>query len=72
MRVAVVGSVPRDFGLSKEALKRAAASFAERSRARAGGVWHEVVVHLVRDAESDAVHRAIMGVDGATDVVTQA
>ena len=72
MRVAVIGSIPCDFGLSKDLLKTAAASFAERSRARVGGVWHEVVVHLVRDAESDAIHRAIMGVTGATDVITQA
>ena len=72
MKVAVIGSIPRDFGLSKDALKTAATSFAERSRARVGGVWHEVVVHLVRDAESDAIHRAIMGVTGATDVITQA
>ena len=35
-------------------------------------VWHEVVVHLVRDAESDAMHCAIMGIAGATDVITQA
>ena len=72
MKVAVIGSIPRDFGLSKEALKTAAASFAERSRTRVGGVWHEVVVHLVRDDESDAMHRAIMGIAGATDVITQA
>ena len=72
MKVAVIGAIPRDFGLAKTELKAAAASFAERSRARVGGVWHEVVVHLVRDAESDAVHRAIMGVGGATDVITQA
>ena len=72
MKVTVIGSIPRDFGLSKDALKTVATSFAERSRARVGGVWHEVVVHLVRDAESDAIHRAIMGVTGATDVITQA
>ena len=36
------------------------------------GVWHEVTVHLVRDEASDAMHRAIMGVPGATDVITQA
>ena len=29
-------------------------------------------MHLVRDAESDAMHRAIMGIAGATDVITQA
>jgi rRNA maturation RNase YbeY len=31
-----------------------------------------VVVHLVRDAASDELHQAIMGVAGATDVITQA
>ena len=72
MKVAVIGSIPRDFGLSKGALKTAAASFAERSRSRVGGVWHEVVVHLVRDAASDELHRAILGETGATDVITQA
>ncbi len=72
MRVAVIGSIPRDFGLSKETLKKAAASFAERSRSRVGGVWHEVVVHLVRDAASDELHRAILGETGASDVITQA
>ena len=34
--------------------------------------WHEVVVNIVRDAESDECHQAIMGVEGATDVITQA
>ena len=72
MKVTVIGALPRDIGLAKTELKAAAALFADRSRARVGGVWHEVVVHLVRDAESDAVHRAIMGVGGATDVITQA
>ena len=72
MRVAIVGSIPRDFGLPRDVLKKAAAFFAERSRSRVGGVWHEVVVHLVRDAASDELHRAIMGVGGATDVITQA
>ena len=72
MKVTVIGLIPRDFGLTKDVLKTAAASFAERSRARVGDVWHEVVVHLVRDAVSDELHRAIMGVTGATDVITQA
>ena len=39
---------------------------------RVGGVWHEVVVHVVGDAESDAMHRAILGEEGSTDVITQA
>jgi len=72
MRIEVTGTVPKDFGLAKAELKAAAAFFAERSRARVGGTWHEVAVHLVHDAESDEMHRAIMGVEGATDVITQA
>jgi len=72
MRVEITGSVPKDFGLSKADVKSAATLFAARSRARVGGVWHEVAVHLILDAESDEMHRAIMGVEGATDVITQA
>ena len=72
MRIEVTGGVPKDFGLAKAELKAAAAFFASRSRARVGGVWHEVAVHLVHDAESDEMHRAIMGIEGATDVITQA
>ena len=71
-RVEVVGSVPAALGISKGRVAAAARFFAVRSRARVGGVWHEVVVHLVRDAASDAMHRAILGVEGATDVITQA
>ena len=72
MRIEVTGTVPRAFGLVKAQVTAAARFFATRSRARAGGTWHEVVVHLVRDADSDALHRAILGVEGATDVITQA
>ena len=67
------GKLPSSFGLSRRDLKAAAAFFAARSRARIGNpVWHEVTVHLVDDAGSDETHRAIMGIEGATDVVTQA
>lgn len=72
MRIEIAGTVPRAFGISKRQVSDAARLFAERSCARAGGVWHEVVVHLVRDAASDELHRAIMGVAGPTDVITQA
>ncbi len=72
MRIEVVGSVPHAFGLLKADVAAAARFFAERSCARVGGTWHEVVVHLVRDAESDELHRAILGAEGATDVITQA
>ena len=71
-RITVAGSVPATFGVTRAEIKAAAEFFAERSRARVGGVWHEVTVHLVRDEASDAMHRAIMGVPGATDVITQA
>ena len=72
-RVVVEGRIPKRFGIARAELKSAAERFAERSRARVGNpAWHEVVVHLVDDAGSDAVHRAIMGLEGATDVVTQA
>ena len=72
MRIEITGSVPRDFGLTRAEVKSAAVLFAARSQARVGGVWHEVVVHLIHDAESDEMHRAIMGIEGATDVITQA
>lgn len=72
LRIELTGSVPKDLGLTKADVRRAAAFFAARSRARVGGTWHEVVVHLVRDAASDELHRAIMGIAGATDVITQA
>ncbi len=72
MQVTIAGSLPASFGLARTDVKTAARFFAERSRERVGGVWHEVTVHLVRDAESDAIHRTIMGIAGATDVITQA
>ena len=73
VKVAVNGRVQPKFGLSAADVRSAAAYFAARSRARIGNpVWHEVTVHIVDDAASDEVHRAIIGVAGVTDVVTQA
>ena len=71
-KVLIEGSVPKDFGVSKAEVKAAAAYFAQRSSMRVEMRFHEVVVHLIRDAESDEMHQAIMGVTGATDVITQA
>ena len=82
MRIVVTGRLPRQFGITTADFKSAARFFAAQSRNRRTNrerrslprpdVWHEVVVHLVQDAESDAMHRAIMGIAGATDVITQA
>lgn len=83
MRIEITGTIPKVFGLSKSELKAAATYFAQRSRNRLSrlsfssqpsqpSLWYEVVVNIVRDAESDECHQAIMGVEGATDVITQA
>ena len=72
MRIEITGTIPKDFALDRAEVKRAAAFFAGRSAARVGAVFHEVAVHFVRDAESARWHEAIMGVAGATDVITQA
>ena len=72
-KIVVSGRVPPKLGLRSADVLAAAACFAARSRARIGNpVWHEVTVHIVDDAASDEVHRAIIGVAGVTDVVTQA
>ncbi len=77
MRLQIIGSVPAWVGIDKAELSAAAAAFARASQARlarggAAPTWHEVVVHLIHDRTSAEMHRAIMGVDGATDVITQA
>ena len=70
-RVAVDGALPRSIGLTKAALKAAAAFFAGRSAARIGVPFREVAVILQDDAFSAEVHLAINGAAGATDVITQ-
>ena len=65
--------MPSRLGIAKGEVKSAATQFAAWSRSRVGNpVWNEVVLHLIDDGASDEIHRAIMGVEGATDVVTQA
>lgn len=71
MKVEVEGTLPKALGLTKAELKSAATFFAARSSARIGVPFNEVTVILQNDAESDAAHRAIMDVAGATDVITQ-
>lgn len=70
--VHIAGRLPKEFGLERRTVRAAAVFFAARSRERSGGIWHEVTVHLVQDVASDEIHRAVMGIDGATDVITQA
>jgi len=70
-RVTVDGALPRSLGLTRAALRRAAVAFAARSGARVKVPFREVAVVLQDDAASDAAHRAILDVAGATDVITQ-
>ena len=71
--IEIDGRLPTAFGIARSDLRSAAAFFASRSRRRIGNPrWHEVIVHLVDDAGSAETHKAIMDIDGATDVVTQA
>lgn len=71
MRITIEGALPKAIGLSRAGLKAAAAYFAVRSAVRVGVAFREVTVVLQDDASSDDAHRAIMGVVGATDVITQ-
>lgn len=69
--LSLVGRLPKSFKMTRTTLKAAAQSFAARSSARIGVPFREVAVVLQDDDASDAVHRAIMGIEGATDVITQ-
>ena len=70
-RITIDGRLPEGAGLSRAALRAAAAHFAARSAARAGLVFRHVAVVLQNDAQSDETHRGVMGVEGPTDVITQ-
>lgn len=69
--VIIDGELPRSLGLKKADLKSAALHFAERSSSRCGMPFCEVTIVLQDDVASDEAHRAIMNVEGATDVITQ-
>lgn len=70
--IVIDGSLPRSAAVTKTSLKAAARYFASRSSKRIGVPFRSVTVVLQNDAASDEVHRGIMGVEGATDVITQA
>ena len=70
-KISICGPLPRSIGLSRAQLAAAARRFAELSSRRGGVAFREVAVILQDDAASAAAHLAIMGVEGATDVITQ-
>jgi len=71
VKIVVDGKLPRGIGLTKAQVREAAAFFAARSSARVGKPFCEVTVVLQDDESSSEVHAGIMGVEGATDVITQ-
>jgi ssRNA-specific RNase YbeY (16S rRNA maturation enzyme) len=58
--------------LTRAQLRAAAGHFAARSAQRVARPFRAVTIVLQDDAASDAAHQAVMGVAGATDVITQA
>lgn len=70
-RIAIDGTLPKALALPRAELRAKAAAFAARSSARIGVAFRAVTVIVQDDASSDAAHRAIMGVEGETDVITQ-
>lgn len=69
--ISIEGRLPKSLGISRAELAAAALLFASLSARRCGERFMSVAVVIQRDAESDAAHAAIMGVAGATDVITQ-
>jgi probable rRNA maturation factor len=67
----IAGSLPKNFELGRAELKKAAQAFAAKSARRSGSVFREVTIVLQDDILSDSAHRAVMDVEGATDVITQ-
>ena len=70
-KINIDGPLPKSIALTKAELKSAAQLFASLSSARSRLEFREVTVILQNDESSDAAHRSIMNVAGATDVITQ-
>lgn len=70
-RVNIEGDLPRSLKLTKAELRSAAVSFAEASGKRIKTPFKEVTIILQDDDFSAEVHKAINGVEGPTDVITQ-
>ena len=71
VRIHIDGALPRLLGLSRPRLKSAAIAFAAAAERLAKTPFREVTIVLQEDSASDAAHRAILNVAGATDVITQ-
>lgn len=69
--IAIEGRLPGAFGHTRKELAAAARAFAQKSARRIRTPFCDVAVILQDDAGSDAVHQGIMGIKGATDVITQ-
>ena len=62
---------PRTMRIDTRRLCRLALAIAQRAEAFNGSKWREVVIHLLTDREMEPVNRAVIGHEGATDVITQ-
>ncbi len=72
VQVITYGRVPKPY--SKAVLKKVAELCVAQAQkwSKPERAWREVVVHLVGDKQSAQVNGAILGHEGATDVITQA
>lgn len=70
-KITIEGKIPRSIGIDKRFLTRSSREFARRAERLAGEKFREVVIILQDDEFSAVTHKAINGVDGATDVTTQ-
>lgn len=72
MKIRVTGKKPAlALGLDKKTIAAAALVFGEKSAKRCGETFREIAIVIQDDKASDAAHRAILDVAGATDVITQ-
>ena len=69
--ISISGRIPKALGLTRSEILHAAKEFARLSSRRVKIPFRDVRVIVQNDVSSDLVHHAIMGVEGATDVITQ-
>lgn len=71
VEIEIDGRIPKALSLTRGTLASAAKYFAGRSARRCGLAFRRVVIIVQDDGASAEVHEAVMGVAGATDVITQ-